>query len=318
MLLDIIVPHYNEPWEVVKPFVDMINNQKGIDFNEFRVLIIHDGVEKFPEKYLEGPARIFQFEKEQAGVSAARNYGIDISDAKWVNFSDCDDCYSSVFALYLLFPVLRADEAYDIFWSPFWMIIGNTLKVFNEYQSVFVHNKYYRRSFLNEKDIRFCERLYMSEDSAFNAVVEKRINKDRVGKIQVHEPVYSWCRRPGSITMTPERYIHNMEGHFERNLYVLEECSKYVDGRADLMMVRTLADVYAQGSLPWIPGDPEPLLKKAAEFYKLHKITVQDVSEEDLKRIMNVSDLEAGTTDEIREKRPSFWDWLDEIEEKYV
>ena len=316
MLLDIIMPHYKEPWEVVKPFVDMIHNQRGINFSDFRVLMIHDGVEKFPEELLKGPARIFQFCKEQGGVSAARNYGIDISDAKWVNFSDCDDCYSSIFSLYILFATLRDNEDFDLFWSPFWMIKENDLKVFNKYNSIFIHNKYYRRSFLNEKGLRFCEKLYMSEDSAFNAVLESRA--PRIGTINVDSPLYSWCRRKGSITMSPERWLKNAEGHFDRNLYVLEECRLSERARPDLMTARTLTDAYAMINIPGIKEDPEKFIQRVAEFYHENKDLFVTVSDGNLERILNVSDMEAGTNEKIRSERPSLKDWLNEIEKRAV
>ena len=314
MLLDIIVPHYNEPWEVMKPFIDMIQNQKGIDFDEFRVTIVHDGADLFPDGYLEGPANIRQVWKPNAGVSSARNTGLIMSDAKWVNFSDCDDCYSSVFSLYILFATLRGNDDFDLLWSPFWMIKGNDLKIFNTYNSIFIHIKYYRRSFLMEKGLRFCEKLYMSEDSAFNAVVESRA--PRIGTINVDAPLYAWCRRKGSITMSPERWIKNAEGHFDRNLYVLEECRLSERAHPDLMTARTLTDAYAMINIPGIREDPTAFVKRVAEFYHKNKGLFKMVAEENLARILHISDLEAGTNEKIRSERPALQDWLDEIEKQ--
>lgn len=315
MLLDIIVPHYNEPWEVVKPFVDMIHNQKGVDFDEFRVTIIHDGVDLFPDKYLEGPANIRQIWKPNAGVSSARNIGLLLADATWVNFSDCDDCFSSVFSLYILLATLRTNDDYDLFWSPFWMIKGTELKIFNKYNSIFIHNKYYRRSFLMEKKLRFCEKLFMSEDSAFNAIVETRL--PRVGTINVDMPLYVWCRRKGSITMSPNRWLKNAEGHFDLNLYVLEESRKSERTRPDLLTGRTLTDAYAMINIPGIKEDPVPFLKRVAEFYHENREVFRSIPEENLIRMLKMSDLEAGTSEKIQSERPKFQDWLDEIEKKY-
>lgn len=318
MLLDIIVPHYNESWDIVKPFVDMIHSQRGVDFNDFRVIIVHDGVEPFPDEYLDGPAHFVQLTQPKSGVSAARNFGLDFSDAKWVNFSDCDDCYSSIFALWIIFRVLRNDEQFDLLWSPFYMIKDDTLKWFKDYNAIFIHNKYYRRSFLKEKNLRFCEKLYMSEDSAFNSVVEMHIEKGKIGQINVNDPVYAWCRRKGSITMDPERWIKNAEGHFERNLYILEECKKFTEARPDFMSVRTVCDAYSMLNQPRAKGDIKPFEKRVAEFYIKNKHHFLNVKEKDLERLLKLSDLESGVNDAIREERIPFRDWLTKIENEFI
>ena len=43
--LDIIVPHYREPWETGKKFFDMLGLQRGIRFDDIRVLLVQDGPE---------------------------------------------------------------------------------------------------------------------------------------------------------------------------------------------------------------------------------------------------------------------------------
>lgn len=314
MLLDIVVPHYNEPWEIVRPFINMINSQKGVDFRDFRVLLVHDGVDPFPEKYLEGPANIQQIVQEKRGVSAARNYGIDHSEAKWINFSDCDDCYSSVLSLYLIFNVLRDDEQYNLFWSPFYMVRSdNTLRQFPEYTPVFIHNKYYRLSFLKEKDIRFCEKLHMSEDSAFNAIVEARMKEGLIGSIDYKFPLYAWCRRKGSVTLNPDIAIYNMEGHFDRNLYVLDEFRKHPALNSDIMVGRTLTDAYAMLTKPDLNGDASKFLKRVSEFYLENREAYQGISEADKAKLLRVSDLESGITEEIRASRKPLDEWLESL-----
>lgn len=310
LLLDIIVPHYNEPLEVVKPFINMINSQKGIDFKDFRVILVHDGSEPFPEESLKGPAEILQICQRQNGVSSARNTGIDISDAEWVNFSDCDDCYSSIFSLYMLFNVLRKDKDHDLLWAPFYMINGNRLMKYDKYNPIFIHNKYYRRKFLNKEGIRFCEKLHMSEDSAFNMIVQTRLGEGKIAQIETSEPVYSWCRRKGSITMSPEKWLHNVEGHFDRNLYVLEECRKNPDLRPDLMCGRTITDAYATLTKPGIEGDPEPVMKRVAKFYLENKDTIDGLTKEQMDQLLLVSDTEFGNNEGNRRIRPSLDDWL--------
>ena len=249
----------------------------------------------------------------KGGVSAARNHGIDISEAKWVNFSDCDDCYSSIFSLYTIFNVLKTNETFDLLWSPFWMTKDGRLKMFNEYNGIFIHNKYYRRSFLNEQKIRFCDKLHMSEDSAFNAIVEARIGYGRIGRINVKEPLYCWCRREGSVTMQPDKWVYNAEGHFDRNLYVLEECQKKPEYRADLMIVRTLTDAYAMLTKSWLKEDTSKFRKRIASFYLLYRDIFLNAKPEDLEKVQKMSDLEAGNNERDKQIRPPIYQWLEEL-----
>ena len=76
MILDLIVPHYKEPWTLGKPFFDMLACQRGVNFNDFRVILVHDGTDTFPNAYFTGyPYEVVQCPIQHGGVSAARNYG---------------------------------------------------------------------------------------------------------------------------------------------------------------------------------------------------------------------------------------------------
>ena len=81
-LLDIIVTHYNEPWEVVRNFFNMLDLQRGINFDDIRVILIHDGTKAYPDSYFsERPYRVDQHSISHRGIAKVRNYGIKIADA---------------------------------------------------------------------------------------------------------------------------------------------------------------------------------------------------------------------------------------------
>ena len=52
MTLDIIVPHYHEPWKICKPLFDSIALQRGIKFEDIAVIVVNDGAECALEDYL--------------------------------------------------------------------------------------------------------------------------------------------------------------------------------------------------------------------------------------------------------------------------
>ena len=115
MLLDIIITHYNESFEMGKKLLDSIQLQRGISREDFRVVIVNDGIENKISDYC---LNDYTFHLENvaiphAGVSAARNYGIDNSTAKWVMFCDFDDMFASIYALRNIITLLDTED-YDI------------------------------------------------------------------------------------------------------------------------------------------------------------------------------------------------------------
>lgn len=317
MLLDIIVPHYNEAWSVVKPFFDVLDSQKGIDFNDFMIRVVHNGYVDFGNKKLKSykNLHIIEYFLDNPGVSQARNFGLEKSTADWVCFCDCDDCYTSIFSLMMVFHVLKDKNSdnFDLIWGPFYMQGCGPLIKSDQYNNVFIHNKYYRRSFLMEHNIRFCEKLYMSEDSAFNTIVKLEIQPGRIGQIDHPEPLYAWCRRLGSITMDKDKWARNTEGHFERNLYVLDEYYKRGLKDTNLMIARIITDAYAMINKVGYGGDTTAIKKRVADFYLANKEAYESVSEEMLEKALSTSDKDACITKEELESRPSLSDWLKEI-----
>lgn len=321
MTLEIIIPHYDEPWKVVRPFFDMLCCQRGVDFNEFRVHIVHDGVEEFPDYFYGMPYEVVQSRIEHAGVSSARNYGIDHADAKWVCFCDCDDMFTSIYSLKLVFDVLGTDD-FDVLWGKFVsedMIDGRLMMQERKEQNlVWIHNKYYRLDFLRRIGIRFEESLYYSEDSAFNAVLNLEIDQKRVGEIKSEFPLYAWCWRKDSTTTNPENGLRNMTGHFERNLYILDEMRKRNYADSAVMVARTLTDAYYYLTMKRLYPGAEELERRVSVFYRENKSELSKVTPIMISKVIAVSEKSARNMRILNEDRPPIDVWLKGLEEKYV
>lgn len=322
MLLDIIIPHYNEPWYIVKPFFDILDSQKGIDFDDFTVHLVHNGYVDFDSKKLRKDytnLAIAEYHMDKPGVSRARNYGLERSTADWVCFCDCDDCYTSIFSLMMIFHALKDKNSdnFDLLWGSFYMYGCGPMIKSDKFSHVFIHNKYYRRSFLMEHNIRFCEDLHMSEDSAFNTIVKLEIGPHRIGQIDYPEPLYAWCRRPGSITMDESKWIYNTEGHFERNLYVLNEYIKRNIPDKNLMVARTITDAYAMLNKTGYYGDSTNLRKRIAEFYLANKKDFESVSAQNFLQVLNASNRDACRNEQEIEHGLTFNEWFNKLIDEY-
>ena len=247
-MLDIVITHYKEPFEVGEKLFQIIALQRCIDFEQIRVMIVHDGTPAFPEEnFAKLPYTVEQITIPHGGVSAARNAGIDRSTGRWIMFCDFDDSFASIFSLREIMNVLLTD-AYDMLWSRILAedyVDGKELLYFvpDKQRFVFCHGKVYRTQFLRESGIRFREELVFNEDSCFNAEIIAHTPHQRIGEISTKLPIYSWVRRQNSVTNSG-REDEASYGHFRRNLIVTGEYEKSGDKRFCGMVTRSAYDTY--------------------------------------------------------------------------
>lgn len=326
-LLGIVIPHYNEEWDVFRPMFDILNAQRGIDFEQIPIWLVHNGDQahsmylfnQLNDSYAEHIGNHLDVSQVQlptgAGVSAARNWGIDHANTEWICFCDCDDCFTSIYSLKYITSILskpEVQEKFDLMWAPFYEDKFGELKVADKQNFTFVHNKFYKTSFLRNHNLRFPERLFMSEDSAFNTLVSLELDPKRIGRINYPEPLYAWCRRENSVTMDKSRWIKNMEGHFLRNMYIIDELVRR-NKREDLnkFIARAITDVYSGLTKQNILNNGDNLLIDMTRgFYYRHKKEWNEVSEEDKAIALQASDRDFCVSDDDRLLRTPLDIWI--------
>lgn len=191
MKLDLVVPRYKEPWDVCKYLFDSIALQRGIDFDDIRVLVINDGDENVLDAYAwrDYPYRVDYIIKPHGGVSHTRNVGIDESDADYIMFCDIDDGFLNNYGLHLVFSAMQ--EHPKMITSCFveevktdtWLIVRH------DKDPTFIHGKAYDRKWLVENNIRFDDDLTIHEDSYFNNIAIAHAKDDRK---DITTPFYLW------------------------------------------------------------------------------------------------------------------------------
>lgn len=89
--ISIIVPVYNAE-KYLNRCIDSILAQT---YTDFELLLINDGSKdnsgKICDEYVNKDSRVRVFHKENAGVSKARNLGLDSALGEWITFVDSDD-----------------------------------------------------------------------------------------------------------------------------------------------------------------------------------------------------------------------------------
>ena len=290
-LLDIFINHWTEPWEVGRDALNMLAAQRRVDWENIGVAIIHDGQYGFPDEYFaDYPFHVEQVYLPHKGISAARNWAIDHSNATWIKFCDFDDTFAGVFSLSCILDALPNCKKYDLMWFPLIvdMYEGNQLILYNS--PVFIHDKIFRRSFLKRENIRFNETLYYSEDFAFSSVIKMVLNPLKIGKIETNFPIYVYVQRMGSINNTPELWVKNKTGLFMAHSYIESELRKRgLWKEADIMVARTMAECLFVVLSAGNSIDISDFINRVMAFYNEHKECIVNTTNEIWDYVVNMT-----------------------------
>ena len=322
-MLDIVIPHRKEKWADGRKMFEMLKLQRGIADGEFRVILVQDGDDG--ELDTGRISKVYPFVEQiitlpvAQGVSAARNAGLDAAEAEWIMFCDFDDCLYSVDSMFRILQSLReAGERADLVWSDIWIEMrkkgGGYAKTLKGWNTVFVHGKVYRRSFLTERGIRFDEALDYSEDAMFNALVAMEILPGRIAKMP--ETVYMWCYREESLSNYAGGDWKRARSLFLKRMRLPEEYDKRGMGyEAKTAAARALMDYYweSEGG-----GKPKDMSRKEWYSMPLAILTawpgcIRDITPADRKELYRITREEAENKGQIREGMRSMQEWMDWI-----
>lgn len=248
-VVSIIVPIYNVQ-DFVEKCIESILNQT---FEDFELLLVNDGStdhsKEICERFVERDNRVRLLNKENGGLSDARNYGLDNSKCDYIIFIDSDDYVDKRFVEDLYTAITDADSEVSICeysevneQGNLISVVGlnnhdnsseltgkDILRLFYQPGGVVnqvVWNKIYKRSVF--KNIRFATgRLY--EDGYIIAPLYWNIRKVSL----VRKKLYFYVKRSGSImnstlnmkklTDADEAFLYRMEFFKKRDneLYLL-------------------------------------------------------------------------------------------------
>lgn len=315
-MLDIVITHYKEPWEICKKLFQTLELQRRVDWKEITVTVVNDGGHRLPEeKIRELSFPVNQVDLPHGGVSRARNAGIDLGTEPWIMFCDCDDCFYNIYALEDVMNVLHVPkiaEQFDMLWTKVWEEneSGLVFLIPNYRVFVFCHGKVYNRAFLKREQVRFEESLTFNEDSCFNAVLIARTNNKRIGEIKSAAPVYTWIRRAGSVTMSEGADDTGTYCNFRRNLIVTEENRIHRPAEYPGMAMRTAVDAYNMIHGSRITAScKQKILEEFTPWIRERKDVLSEVKDEMFEQIRSISRDELAD-EEIPDGRKEIMVWV--------
>lgn len=221
--LSILVPHYNEPVEVIKPLLDSVAIQQNIDMSEIEVVICDDGPDAFllPDEFLKSyPYDIHYHREPKGGVSQMRNKAFEYSTGEYVAWNDCDDMYYHCLAFWfikretttpmqvMVNGVPTTVNGFDALYSVFLEEgrnpqTGEVYFIDRKDGFQFTHGKVFKRDFIIKNDIHFFPECTIHEDNVLNLQVSACTQNIKWCPV----PFYLWKWRDNSICRKDPLYI---------------------------------------------------------------------------------------------------------------
>lgn len=177
--ISIIIPAYNTE-KYISSCLESVLKQK---YENFEIIIVNDGssdnTDSICRLFQENDQRIKYFEKENGGVSSARNLGLSHAHGDWVCFIDSDDVVSET---YLTSLTENIHNNSSLVFCNYQKEFEKTLDIGNVYAEKEDMIKYFLRHLtalsgpyaklysmkvINKYHIRFPENVHMGEDAIF-------------------------------------------------------------------------------------------------------------------------------------------------------
>ncbi|NMA49687.1 MAG: glycosyltransferase family 2 protein [Tissierellia bacterium] len=237
-LVSIIVPIYNS-YNKLYQCLKSIQNQT---YHNIEVLLINDGSSddscKICEEFCKIDNRFKYFYQDNAGVSSARNVGIELSNGTYIQFVDSDDYIKEEMTENMVKYIQNVDWVFcgiemginknlgTLNMPNFRMDKNNFFINFSDfYRSIVFQgpcNKLYLSSIIKSNNIRFDVNFSIAEDSQFNARYLKFINNIQY----VNEKYYIYYNNNSSLT---HLYSENSFQAHKELFSLLDQCILTLD-----------------------------------------------------------------------------------------
>ena len=305
--LDLIITHYNEPWEVGKKLFDSIALQECCNYNDINIILVQDGQEgalDWRELLKDYPFKVkIVTVKEHSGVATARNAGMKHTEAEWMMFMDFDDMFADVCSMSQIMSLFPITTDVDIIWSKYVREVSGhgrhraTSLNCEDHPDYRMIGKLFRKEFLGENHIRFIKEHEEYCDQIFNTIALASTYDFRF--MSFSAPFYPYIKRlradgAFSTIETLEKRAANM---VERNIILAREMQKRgIKRKYGVWIARTVIDAYHSiVSADAQPDDMHGITQRLIDFWRENRDTYMSVSPNDIEVAIDESESEVMT-----------------------
>ena len=261
-MISVIVPVFNAE-TTIERCIDSVIGQT-IEKSEWELILIDDGSRDTSyqkcQQYAQTNTQIHVLKQPNRGAAAARNYGIEHANGKYLCFLDADDYFEPT-ALEKMQEVMRKDVEYiyggyirkktngqHVINTSECIPLKASGKIANLPEPFFVDGwihsacgKAYRADIIRANGIRFPEDMKLSEDSLFNILYLGHICTWQ----SVSSAVYNYCNIVNSDSVTNRIYPQAFEW-YSRLYGSLKELliHVYATAKAEYICVNTVYPQY--------------------------------------------------------------------------
>lgn len=252
-LVSVIVPAYN----VEKYIEKCLSSISGQTYRNLEILVVDDGAKdrsgELADRAAERDARIRVIHQTNAGVSAARNRGIDEARGEYIVFVDGDDYLAPDYVEYMLALVKETGADYCLSKRCFTkegeaqtrdeqveMLppTDATALLLSPEVIVGCWDKIYKKSWLDENNLRFSTELFYGEGLSFITTAAQLANCVGVGNRKVY--YYRRNNQTSATTVFDIAKIYNGE----KSIKLIEEKLHLQSPKVQTMLKLHLATFY--------------------------------------------------------------------------
>lgn len=219
-LISVIIPVYNTAEYLPRCLDSILNNT----YRNLEIICVNDGSPdnslEILNDYAARDSRIKVIDQKNAGVSAARNRGLDEATGEYIAFVDSDDWVHRQYFEVLLRCILESGADIQVCDEIHTQEIPSDAAIQQEFSenavldercslenSLNVCKRLYKKRIVG--DTRFSSEIRIGEDSVFNLELHHNTNGVRMAYIRL--PMYYYYIRPGSA-------MHTLQGRDLKHL----------------------------------------------------------------------------------------------------
>lgn len=257
MGLSVIVPVYNGE-KYIKDCLESIINQT---YRDLQIIVVNDGstdnTEAIVREIVDNDSRVQLINKENGGVSSARNLGLEYAKNEFLTFVDSDDTLD--IDMYGTLMKYTGNNDYDIVHCGYKRINNNGIKEVNGTGREFIQNscealeciiegklfvgalwnKIYKIQLFH--NIKFDETIKINEDILINYNVFKKSKKS----IFIDIPKYNYFEREFSACKNTNQ-VKKLEDCVKVSRYIYKDCNIALKNKALNKYLISLINLYRE------------------------------------------------------------------------